>query len=158
MKDKTYGLKAIYKNLIYKILNMIELPNKPLVLFDGVCNLCNGSVQFLIRHDPKGKLMFAALQSNKGQEILKHFGMKTDNLDSFVLVEDGQAYIKSTGVLRELKILGGFFSLFYGLIIVPTPIRDFFYNFVAKNRYRFFGKKEFCMIPTPELKARFLTD
>ena len=137
---------------------MVELPNKPLVLFDGVCNLCNSSVQFLIRHDPKGKLMFASLQSNKGQEILKHFGMKTDNFDSFVLVENGQVYIKSTGVLRELKILGGFFTLFYGLIIVPTPIRDFFYNFVARNRYKFFGKKEFCMIPTPELKARFLTD
>ena len=100
--------------------------------------------------------MFASLQSDKGQEILKHLGLKTDNFDSFILLDKGKIYTKSSGVLKEAAILGGWFKIFTIFYLVPTFIRDLFYSFVAKNRYRFFGKKDACMIPTPELKARFL--
>lgn len=131
-------------------------PDKPLILFDGVCNLCNGSVQFVIKHDKESKFLFASLQSDKGQEILKHLGLKTDNFDSFILLDKGKIYTKSSGVLKEAAILGGWFKIFTIFYLVPTFIRDLFYSFVAKNRYRFFGKKDACMIPTPELKARFL--
>jgi predicted DCC family thiol-disulfide oxidoreductase YuxK len=131
-------------------------PNKPLILFDGVCNLCNGSVQFVIKHDKESKFLFTSLQSDKGQEILKHFGMNTDDFDTFILLDKGKIYTKSSGVLKEAAILGGWFKIFTIFYLVPTFIRDLFYSFVAKNRYRFFGKKDSCMIPTPELKARFL--
>jgi predicted DCC family thiol-disulfide oxidoreductase YuxK len=131
-------------------------PDKPLILFDGVCNLCNGSVQFVIKHDKESKFLFTSLQSDKGQEILKHLGLKTDNFDSFILLDKGEIYTKSSGVLKEAAILGGWFKIFTIFYLVPTFIRDLFYSFVAKNRYRFFGKKDACMIPTPELKARFL--
>lgn len=134
----------------------MTLPDKPLILFDGVCNLCNGSVQFVIKHDKESKFLFASLQSDKGQEILKHLGLKTDNFDSFILLDKGKIYTKSSGVLKEAAILGGWFKIFTIFYLVPTFIRDLFYSFVAKNRYRFFGKKDACMIPTPELKARFL--
>jgi predicted DCC family thiol-disulfide oxidoreductase YuxK len=134
----------------------MTFPDKPLILFDGVCNLCNGSVQFVIKHDKESKFLFTSLQSDKGQEILKHFGMKTDDFDSFILLDKGEIYTKSSGVLKEAVILGGWFKIFAIFYLVPTFIRDLFYSFVAKNRYRFFGKKDSCMIPTPELKARFL--
>lgn len=132
-------------------------PEKPLVLFDGVCNLCSASVQFVIEHDPEGKILFASLQSERGQAILTHFGMKTDDFDTFVLIENGQAYTRSTAVLREVRYFSGLWKYLYALIIVPRPIRDFFYNIIAKNRYRWFGKKNECWLPTPELKMRFLT-
>lgn len=131
--------------------------DKPLILFDGVCNLCNGSVQFVINHDPEGYFRFASLQSEKGQAILKELGMKTDNFDTFIYIENGKAYTKSTGVLNVIKHFKNFYRFFFFLTILPAPIRDFFYTFVARNRYHFFGKKEQCMIPTPELKARFLS-
>jgi predicted DCC family thiol-disulfide oxidoreductase YuxK len=134
----------------------MKFPDKPLILFDGVCNLCNGSVQFVIRHDKEAKFLFASLQSEKGQEILKHFGMETENFDTFILLDKGEIYTKSSGVLKEAAILGGWFKIFTIFYLVPTFIRDIFYSFVARNRYRFFGKKDVCMIPTPELKARFL--
>jgi predicted DCC family thiol-disulfide oxidoreductase YuxK len=134
----------------------MTFPDKPLILFDGVCNLCNGSVQFVIKHDKESKFLFTSLQSDKGQEILKHLGLKTDNFDSFILLDKGKIYTKSSGVLKEAAILGGWFKIFTIFYLVPTFIRDLFYSFVAKNRYRFFGKKDSCMIPTPELKARFL--
>jgi predicted DCC family thiol-disulfide oxidoreductase YuxK len=134
----------------------MTFPDKPLILFDGVCNLCNGSIQFVIKHDKESKFLFASLQSEKGQEILKHLGLKTDNFDSFILLDKGEIYTKSSGVLKEAAILGGWFKIFTIFYLVPTFIRDLFYSFVAKNRYRFFGKKDACMIPTPELKARFL--
>lgn len=132
-------------------------PEKPLVLFDGVCNLCSASVQFIIEHDPEGKILFASLQSERGQAILQHFGMRTDDFDTFVLIENGQAYTRSTAVLREVRYFSGLWKYLYALIIVPRPIRDFVYNIVAKNRYRWFGKKNECWLPTPELKMRFLT-
>jgi predicted DCC family thiol-disulfide oxidoreductase YuxK len=134
----------------------MTLPDKPVILFDGVCNLCNGSVQFVIKHDTEKKFLFASMQSEAGQAILKHFGLPTENFNTFVVIENGIIYTKSTGVLKEASILGGWFKIFTIFYLVPAFVRDIFYNFVAKNRFILFGKKESCMIPTPELKARFL--
>lgn len=132
-------------------------PDKPLVLFDGVCNLCNASVQFIIEHDPEGKIMFASLQSERGQAILQHLGMKMDDFDTFIFIEKGVAYTRSTGILKEIRYFRGLWRFLYVFIVIPRPIRDFFYNIVARNRYRWFGKKNECWLPTPELKMRFLS-
>jgi predicted DCC family thiol-disulfide oxidoreductase YuxK len=131
-------------------------PEKPLVLFDGVCNLCSTSVQFIIKHDPAGKIMFCSLQSERGQAILAYLGMKTDSFDTFVFIENGKAYTRSAGVLREISYFSGFWRYLSIFRFIPRPIRDFLYNIVARNRYRWFGKKDSCWLPTPELKARFL--
>ena len=126
-----------------------------IVLFDGVCNLCNRSVQFIIKHDKKKQFRFASLQGRYGQEFLKKYDLPADNFNSFILLEDDKAYTRSTGALRMLKHLGGGWRLFYGFIILPKFIRDSVYNWVARNRYKWFGKRDECMIPTPELKTRF---
>lgn len=135
--------------------NNTLFPDKPLVLFDGVCNLCNASVQFIIEHDPEGKIMFCSLQSERGQAILTHLGMKTDDFDTFIFIEQGKAYTRSSGILKEVSYFAGWWRFLSIFSIIPKRIRDFFYNIVAQNRYRWFGKKESCWIPTPELKARF---
>ncbi len=128
-----------------------------IVLFDGVCNLCNGLVQFVIRRDPApARFRFAALQSNAGQQLLREHGLSTVDLDTFVLVEAGVARVRSTAALRLLKRLGLPWSLAWSFIIVPRPLRDAVYRFVARNRYRWFGVRESCMVPTPELRSRFL--
>jgi predicted DCC family thiol-disulfide oxidoreductase YuxK len=131
-------------------------PEKQLILFDGVCNLCNTYVQFVINRDSQNKFLFASLQSDTGQDVLKHFGLNTTELKTLVLLQDNHIYTKSTGALRVLKQLDGFWKISYIFIVIPSPIRDLFYNFVATNRYRFFGKKDYCMMPTPELKSRFI--
>ena len=138
------------------MVNNQLFPAKPLVLFDGVCNLCNASVQFIIEHDPEGKIMFCSLQSERGQAILQHLGMKTDDFDTFIFIENGEAYTRSSGILKEVSYFGGWWRFLSIFKIVPRPIRDFFYNIIARIRYRWFGKKESCWLPTPELKARFL--
>jgi len=127
-----------------------------IVLFDGVCNLCNGAVQFIIHRDREGHFSFASLQSAVGQAQLRQFGLSTDAFDTFVLVEGGKAYTRSTAALRIARQLTGAWRLLYGLIIVPRPVRDWAYGLVARNRYRLFGRRDSCMIPTPELKAKFL--
>ena len=132
------------------------LPDKPLILFDGVCNLCNSSVQFIIKHDTNNKFLFASLQSSMGQAVLKHFELDTTDFNTFVLVEEYQAYTKSTGALHVVKQLSGFWKILYIFIIIPVPIRDFFYTFVSKHRYKLFGKKDQCMMPSPDLKSKFL--
>ncbi|GAB1445391.1 MAG: thiol-disulfide oxidoreductase DCC family protein [Cyclobacteriaceae bacterium] len=129
---------------------------KPVVLFDGVCNLCNGSVQFIIKRDKASKLQFAALQSQYGQAQLSRLGLAPSSLQSIVLIKDNRFYQRSNAVLEIARMLGGFWLVFYILKIVPTFFRDWIYNGIAKKRYRWFGKQEQCMIPTPELKARFL--
>jgi predicted DCC family thiol-disulfide oxidoreductase YuxK len=131
--------------------------DQPIVLFDGVCNLCNGAVQFIIRHDKKNIFMFASLQSEVGRKILEQYNFPLDELNSFILIENNKAYTRSTGALRVAKKLNGLWPLLYGFIIIPKFIRDSIYNWVAGNRYKWFGKKDDCMIPTPELKARFLS-
>ena len=127
-----------------------------IILFDGVCNLCNSSVQFTIRNDKENKFRFAALQSEKGKELLNAGGFDENKSDSFVLIADGNYYTQSTAALRVLKTLGGTLSLLYVFIIVPKLIRDTIYNWIAKNRYTFWGKRNECMVPTPELRGKFL--
>lgn len=131
--------------------------DQPIVLFDGVCNLCNGAVQFIIRHDKKNIFMFASLQSEVGRKILEQYNFPLDEFNSFILIENNKAYTRSTGALRVAKKLNGLWPLLYGFIIIPKLLRDGIYNWVGRNRYKWFGKKDACMIPTPELKARFLS-
>lgn len=128
----------------------------PVVLFDGVCNLCSNSVQFVIKHDPKKQFRFASLQSDVGQHVMQHFGLPANELNSFILLEHDKIYTKSTGALRLTKKLNGLWPMLYAFIIVPAFIRNAVYSFVANNRYKWFGKKEACWLPTPELKSLFL--
>ena len=131
--------------------------NKKIILFDGVCNLCNSSVQFVIARDKKDLFRFVALQSDLGRTIVKHIGIDIKNTDSIILYEPGIAYYyKSTAALKIAKSLGGIWSLVSSLLIIPATIRDLVYDYIAKNRYSWYGKKESCMIPTPELKSKFL--
>lgn len=127
-----------------------------IVLFDGVCHLCNSSVNFIIRHDPHGRLKFAPLQSPVGQELLRQHNLSSDILDTFVLIESGRAYTRSTAALRVARRLSGLWPVAYVGIVVPRPIRDAVYRLIARNRYRWFGKRDACMMPTAEVKARFL--
>jgi predicted DCC family thiol-disulfide oxidoreductase YuxK len=127
-----------------------------ILLFDGVCNLCNSIVQFTIKRDPKEKFKFASLQSESGQALLKKFGLPTDDFDSFVFIKEDKYFLKSSAGLHVLKELGGVWKLFYGFIIFPRPLRDFVYNIIAKTRYKIFGKRDTCMIRTSRLKQRFL--
>lgn len=131
----------------------------PVVLFDGVCNLCNATVQFLVDHDPDAVLRFASLQSEPGARILAEHGMKAPegDPDSVLLVEDGRVFERSSAALRIARHLRGFWKLFYVFVIVPRPLRDLVYRFIAHHRYRWFGKSEQCRVPTPELRARFLS-
>lgn len=132
-------------------------PKHPLVLFDGVCNLCNSSVNFIIKRDKKAVFRFVPSQSEMGKRLIdKHF---TDfDLQTVVLIDDARAYTKSDAFLRIMNQLGGFWKTFLLLKIIPRPIRDFFYDLIARNRYRIFGKKDSCMIPSPEVKNRFITE
>jgi len=131
--------------------------DKKIILFDGVCNLCNASVQFVIKHDKNDVFRFAALQSDIGQQILKHIGIDTKNIDSIVLYEPGIAYYyKSSAAIEIAKRLGGFWTYATIFKIIPSLLRNPVYDFVAKNRYKWYGKQESCMIPTPELKSKFL--
>jgi predicted DCC family thiol-disulfide oxidoreductase YuxK len=132
-----------------------RIPN-PIVLFDGVCNFCSSVVRFAISRDPDGIFRFASLQSDAGQFFLNKFGLSTDDFDSFVLIEGDRFFLRSTAVLRLCKKLKGLWPLVYLLIIIPTPIRDFIYNIVARNRYRWFGKKKECFIPSADIRNRFL--
>lgn len=130
----------------------------PIILFDGVCNLCSNSVQFVINHDKKKKFHFSALQSVAGKNILVHYGLSENKLHSFVLIKDGKAFTESTAALMVAKHLSGPVRLLYGFIIVPLFIRNAIYKFIAKNRYHWFGKKESCMVPSAEILSRFLND
>ncbi|MEO5590955.1 MAG: thiol-disulfide oxidoreductase DCC family protein [Chitinophagaceae bacterium] len=130
--------------------------NKKIVLFDGVCNLCSNSVQFILKKDRKNQFLFGSLQGKAGQEYLRKFNLPANTFNSFMLVEDQKLYTRSAAALRMLKHLGSGWSLLYAFIIIPKFIRDGIYNLVAKNRYKWFGKKDACWIPTPALKAKFL--
>jgi predicted DCC family thiol-disulfide oxidoreductase YuxK len=130
--------------------------NNPIILFDGVCNLCNGAVQFVIKNDKKNIFRFAALQSEAGITLSKKYNIPTDRMDTFVVIKKNKCYTRSNAALEVANILGGFWAILYVFVIIPPAIRDTIYNWVAKNRYQMFGKKESCMIPTPELRDRFL--
>ncbi|MCB0608931.1 MAG: thiol-disulfide oxidoreductase DCC family protein [Lewinellaceae bacterium] len=128
----------------------------PILLFDGVCNLCNGFVQFVIKRDKKAVFRFAALQSDLGKELSATAGLPAHSMDTVVLYENNRFYTHSDVGLRVARRLNGLWPLAYALVIIPKFIRDGIYNWVAKNRYRWFGKRESCMVPTPELRSRFL--
>jgi len=128
----------------------------PILLFDGVCNLCNASVQWVLKHDSKGIFHFAALQSDTGQALLRQHGLDALNFDSVVLVDGERIYLRSDAPLEVARCLGGFWWLLYVFKVIPRPIRDAIYNWVARNRYRWFGQREECVLPQPEWKARFL--
>ena len=131
----------------------------PVVLFDGVCNLCNGAVQFILDHDRTHVLRFASLQSDGGRALLEKHGMKVPegDPDTIVVVDGDRAYERSSAVMRIVPHMTFPFWLARVFVIVPRPIRDFFYKIVARNRYRWFGKTNECRIPTPELRARMIT-
>lgn len=129
---------------------------KPVVLFDGVCNLCNSSVSFIIKRDKKNKFLFASLQSEYAKKHLDDELSNGDNLQSLVLKDGNKTLIKSSAVLTIAKGLSGLWPLAYGFMIIPGFIRNAVYDLIAKNRYRWFGKRNQCMIPSPELKSKFL--
>ena len=137
---------------------MTELPfDKKIILFDGVCNLCNSAVQFIIKHDKKDLFRFVALQSNLGLEIAKHIGVETKNMDSIILYEPGIAYyIKSEAALEIAKNLSGGLAILSIFSILPTSLSNSVYDYIAKNRYKWYGKKDSCMIPSPTLASKFL--
>ncbi len=130
--------------------------DKKIILFDGVCNLCDSSVQFIIRHDNKDIFRFVALQSALGQQILKHIGIESTKVDSIVLYEPGTAYYhKAEAAMRIARELNSWHKII-GYLSFTGNAGNFVYDYIAKNRYKWYGKKEECMIPTPELKAKFL--
>jgi predicted DCC family thiol-disulfide oxidoreductase YuxK len=132
-------------------------PNKKIILFDGICNLCNSAVQFVIKNDKKDIFRFVALQSELGNEICNHIGVDQHKIDSIILYNPGIAYYyKSTAVIEIGEELGGIYSLISIIRIFPEKLRNYIYHYIAKNRYKWYGKKESCMIPTPELKSKFL--
>jgi predicted DCC family thiol-disulfide oxidoreductase YuxK len=135
----------------------MDIPrNHKIILFDGVCNLCNSSINFVISHDKKNCFKFAPLQEEIGQNLIREFHIDPTKTDSIVLIENGRAYTKSTAALRIAKSLNGAYPLLYSFILLPAFLRNWIYDWVAKNRYRWFGKKESCRVPTPELKEKFL--
>lgn len=131
-------------------------PTDCVVLFDGVCNLCNGWVRFLIARDRQARLRLASVQSEAGQAILAACGLPTDQFDTMLFLEKGRAYVKSTAFLRVVRYFPWPWPLLSAGRIVPRPVRDWLYDRVALNRYALFGRQEVCMVPTPDLRQRFL--
>lgn len=135
----------------------MEIPQgKLIVLFDGVCNLCNGTVRFVIDRDPRKKFSFASLQSETGKQVLSLYQLPQDYIHSVILLKKGKIYQNSDAVLEICRELPGGWKILYVLKIIPGFIRDFFYRLIAANRYKLFGKSETCMMPLPEIKERFL--
>lgn len=135
---------------------MKNIPQQPLLFFDGVCNLCNSSVQTIIKKDTQQKFKFASIQSDAAKEILLQFDNFNSDIDSIILLNKGEFYYKSSAVIRVCKILGGLYYFLFIFWIVPKPIRDYIYDYVAKNRYKWYSKRESCMLPSTKLKDRFL--
>ncbi|WP_121356442.1 thiol-disulfide oxidoreductase DCC family protein [Flavisolibacter nicotianae] len=129
---------------------------QPVILFDGVCNFCNGTVNFLLKQDKKKRFRFAALQSEAGQALLAQYGLSKENLDTFILVDNGKVYRRSTAALRVGSNLPWYWQWTQAFRIVPPFIRDGVYNFIARNRYKWFGKKKTCMLPAPGMQSRYL--
>jgi predicted DCC family thiol-disulfide oxidoreductase YuxK len=134
----------------------LSVSEKATILFDGVCNLCNASVNFVIDRDPAGYFRFGALQSEEGRSLLASLSYPGNYLDSILLVENGEVFRDSDAAVRIAKHLAGAWSMLYHFRWIPRPVRDGVYRWVARNRYRWFGRRDVCRIPTPELKARFL--
>lgn len=130
---------------------------RPILFFDGVCNFCNSTVNFIIRHDKKELFLFAALQSDKGREVLRHIKHNEALPQSVILSYKGNIYEKNDAVLQIARLLGGPWTLILAGYILPRFIRDGIYDFIAKHRYKWFGKRETCMVPSPSVRARFLS-
>lgn len=137
---------------------MLDFPkDKKIILFDGVCNLCESSVLFVIKHDKKDIFRFVALQSDLGKEIIEHIGLSKKNIDSVILYEPGISYnYKSAAAIEIAKDLGGFFHLGTIFKIIPSGLRNVLYDYISKNRYLWYGKKDNCLLPTEEIKSKFL--
>ncbi len=133
----------------------MEHPDR-LVLFDGVCNFCNFWIQFALKHDKKGKLKFGSLQGTTAQQILPQYNIDPAVLTSVIFIEDGIAYRESTAALKVCKHLDGGWKLLYLFIVIPAFLRDGIYKWIGRNRYKWFGKQESCMLPSPEQRARFV--
>lgn len=133
-----------------------NLKNKTILLFDGYCNLCHSSVQFVLKHEKNSDLYFTSLQSPTGIEILNHYSINPKEIDSLVLIEKNKAYIKSSAALRVSKYLKGLYPICFSLLIIPSFIRNWVYDYVAKNRYKWFGKMDNCLVPDGNLLKRFL--
>jgi predicted DCC family thiol-disulfide oxidoreductase YuxK len=129
---------------------------QPIIFFDGVCNLCNASVQFVIAHDKKHQFRFTALQGDYAKEILPQFNADLGKLNTILLLEDGKLYTKSSAALRIARKLNRLIPLLYAFLIVPKVIRDWVYDIIARNRYRWWGRQESCWVPTPDLKNKFI--
>lgn len=127
-----------------------------ILLIDGKCNLCHGITRFVIKRDPAAMFRFASLQSEQGQRLLRKGGLSESDLDTFVMIENGRYYKKSTAALRVCRKLGGAWSFLYVGIVVPLAIRDRVYDFIAKRRYRWFGHHESCLVPTENIRKRFM--
>lgn len=133
---------------------MIE--HKSIIIFDGICNFCNSSVNFIIVRDPEGKFSFAPMQGEAAQLLMKQHGIDDPDLNTFLLIKNGKLYQRTDAALEIAKDLIGYWKYCRVFLIVPTPLRDVFYRLLAKNRYRLFGRREICMVPTPEVRQRFL--
>lgn len=144
--------------LLNKFPTMINLPkNKKIILFDGVCNLCNSSVLEVVKYDVKNQFVFASLQSEVGKKITNHLNIDISKIDSIILYIPNVSYeVKSTAALKIMSNFGGLWVLVQVFFLFPVSIRDAVYDFIAKNRYKWFGKKESCLMPTDELKSKFL--
>ncbi len=134
---------------------MVSKKIQSIILFDGVCNLCNSSVQFVLKHDKKKRFLFSSLQSDAALKLLLQLNVKNSKLDSIVLIEGNKIYDKSTAALRIAKELNPLWNIFFIFIIIPKPIRDFIYDFIAKNRYKWFGKKNSCLFSINAYEDRF---
>lgn len=131
-------------------------PEKSIIFFDGVCNLCNASIDFILKRDHKERFLVGALQDDFSKKVLRHYQVKEDYLDSLVLLENDKVYYKSTAALRIAKALSGLWPVLYPLILLPSWLRDPIYDWIGRNRYRWFGKKNTCRLPSPEEQAKFL--
>ena len=129
---------------------------KPVIVFDGVCHLCTGFAKFVIRHDSDGRFLFLAAQSARGEVLYRRLGLKADDWDSNLLILDGRVYTELDAFVEISRRFGGFWRLTRVLYALPRPLRDWLYNRIARNRYDWFGKRDTCFVPTPELRARFL--
>ena len=133
-----------------------SLHNKTILLFDGYCNLCHSSVLFVLKHEKNQEIYFTSLQSDVGISILNYYSIDPTKIDSIVLIEKNKAFIKSSAALRVLSYLNGIYPFGRGLLIIPAFMRNFMYDFVARNRYKWYGKRDSCLIPDKNLSKRFL--
>ena len=137
---------------------MSVIPNRHIVIFDGVCNFCNGSVNFIIKRDPRAVFAFTPRQHRCGQSLIQEYQVPELAADAILLIKHGRCYLRTDAVLEITKDISGLWFLLRVLKIVPRPLRDYFYNLFARNRYQLFGKRASCMIPAADVRSRFIVD